>query len=187
MGRPPLLESVFFSCSVLLDGFVPGVIRALLGRRTSSSTLLSSSVWAKNSVDRRESKRRKIKQKFSKMVYRGETQENGVIYQNGRNPRGEHHLQPKTKGGVGSRALELQKGERPFTGRWKSQCLVNKCVTTGRQWGAEWTLISGPCRVLHAHLLACTLCRSASASSLLTGLCNSFRERKVRVSESLGL
>ena len=38
-----------------------------------------------------------------------------------------YHLQLKTKEDVGG-GLGLQRGGRQFTWRWKSKCLLNKCL-----------------------------------------------------------
>ena len=39
-----------------------------------------------------------------------------------------YHLQLETKENVEGSGLELQRGERQFTWRWKSKCLVSKCL-----------------------------------------------------------
>ena len=58
----------------------------------------------------------------------GDTQENCVTCQNGQNPPLKVPSSAKDTKDVGGSVLGLQKGGRQFTKRWKSQCLVNKCL-----------------------------------------------------------
>ena len=67
----------------------------------------------------------------------GETQENWVTHPKGRNPHLKYHLQLKAKEDVGVRGLGHQRGGRQLTWRWKSKCLVDKCLLGQRQWDTE--------------------------------------------------
>lgn len=58
----------------------------------------------------------------------GETQEKWVTHQNGWSPHLKCPLQLKTKEDVGGIGLVPQRDGKQFTRRWKSRCLVNKCL-----------------------------------------------------------
>ena len=58
----------------------------------------------------------------------GETQENWVTHQNGRNPHLKDYLQLKINENVGGSGLGHQRGGRKFIWRCKSKYLVNKCL-----------------------------------------------------------
>ena len=67
----------------------------------------------------------------------------------------------KTKGDVGDGGLELRRGWGQFTLRWKSKCLINKCLLgSAVQRDTEWTLTSRPCWVSLTDM-AHILCRSS--------------------------
>ena len=74
--------------------------------------------------------------------YVTETLENIVIFQNSWSLYLKYCLQLKRKEDVVSNTLELQRGVRLLTWRWKSKCLINKCLMgpAETQWDTDRTL-----------------------------------------------
>ena len=58
----------------------------------------------------------------------GETQEKWVTHHNGWSPHLKCPLQLKTKEDIGGISLVPQRAGKQFTRRWKSRCLINKCL-----------------------------------------------------------
>lgn len=70
-----------------------------------------------------------------------------------------YHLQLKPKGEVGDRGLGPQRG-RQFTWRWKSRCLVNKCVLGPcRDNGTQRGILTDIAGLLPVHTLSLYYCR----------------------------
>ena len=87
-------------------------------------------------------------------VYIGKILEDWVTCWNGWNPHLNYHLQLKTKEDVGGSGLGLQRAGRQFMWRWKSKCLINKCLLgCSETMGHRVDLNSRPCWSFSLHVL----------------------------------
>lgn len=137
VGGPPIS---YLDPTSLHTALMPSTLSCWAGRNFS---ILPDALTGPRINEHEAIKQEKVKQKLHNM-YMWEIQGNWVTHRNGPSSHLKYHLQPKTKEAVGGSGLGLQKGGTWFTWRWKSWCLVNKCLLGLQwQWDPEWTLISG--------------------------------------------
>ena len=107
--------------------FSPVILQlTFVGKEDIFLYFLGSSGWSNNKVDMRQINRRKSDKSLPTSMHGKDPGKQTLS--NDQSPYLKYHFSLETKEDAQCSCLGLQRRERKFPQRWKSRCLVNKCL-----------------------------------------------------------